>query len=261
MHRTFSLLRRGTAGALAVLLALLAVPLSAPAHAQLAVYDNPNHVENIQQALRALYAIYQRIEQIRHLIAQVEWMADQLKGLKDPKSREVATLLYRLSVILRRGKALVYSLEDLAERYEELYPGFEALDDPPEELREQVEVILDTASAVLVSTREMGRTYVPAQRAIGRMKAQLDAAETNAELIQAAGLISAWTGEEVSKLLQQTAALTNLQAVYIAHQVNAQAQAEATFEDWVESGRGRARDYDGSAGPDLIPDGYPGKRP
>lgn len=261
MQGISSPLRRGVAGTLACLLALLAVPLSRPTQAQLLVYDPPNHVENVLQAVRALYAIYQRIEEIRRLIQQVEWMRQQLEGLQDPSSREVATLLYRLGVILTRGKALVYSLESLAARYEELYPGFVASDDPPGDVREQTEVVLDTAAAVLVSTRELSKNYLPAQRAIGRMKAQLAAAETNAELIQAAGLVSAWTGEEVSKLLQQTAALTNLQAVYIAHEVNSRAQAEATFEEWVEAGRGYSRDYDGSGGPDLVPDGYPGKRP
>lgn len=248
--------RRLLALALAAVLIVLAVP--APAPAQFAVYDAAVHIENILQTLNQLFAILQRIEEIRHLLDQVEWMAKQLEGLENPQSREVATLLFRLQVLLQRGEALAYTLEDLASRYEELYRGWEPSEEPAEAVRYQTEVALDTIQAVLLSTQALSRNDIPAQRAIGAMKDQLDAAETNAELIQASGLMTAWTGEEVSKLLQQTAALTNLQAVYFAHQINGRAQAEATFERWLEDGYDPDLRYDATDAPSLLPPGYPG---
>lgn len=248
--------RRLLALALAAVLTVTAVP--SPAPAQVAVYDIAVHVENILQTLSQAFAILQRIEEIRHLLAQVEWMAEQLEGLEDPRSREVATLLFRLQVLLQRGEALAYTLEDLASRYEELYRGWEARDEPAEEVRHQTEVALDTIQAVLLSTQALSRNDIPAQRAIGRMKDQLAAAETNAELIQASGLMTAWTGEEVSKLLQQTAALTNLKAVYYAHQINSRAQAEATLEEWLAEGYDPDLRYDASDAPSLVPPDYPG---
>lgn len=251
--------RRRRAVVLLLLLSLglgLAVP--APVSAQWAVYDVANHVENIQQALRALVAIYQRIEQIRQLIAQVEWMYEQLEGLEDPTSREVATLLYNLGVVIRHGDALVYSLEDLAGRYEELFRGWEAREEPLEEVREQTRVVLDTAQAALLSTRRLSKNYVPSQQALGAMKVQLEGAETQAELVQASGLISAWVGEEVSKLLQQTAVMTNLLAVELAQRVDERALGEATWERLLEEAYRPAR-YDGSDAPPLVPVGYPGR--
>ena len=184
-------------------------------------------------------------------------MAHQLEGLEDPSSREVASLLYTLSRIVQRGEALVYSLDTLARRYEELFRGFDASDEPKAELEEQTRVLLDTTEAVLLSTQRLANNYIPSQQALGAMKAQLEGAETNAEVVQAAGLISAWSGEETSKLLQQTAVLTNLQAVDIAYRANARAMAQATLDRWIAEGYRPAR-YDASDAPPLIPRDYPG---
>jgi P-type conjugative transfer protein TrbJ len=241
----------------AALLLATTLLLPLPAHAQWLVYDTANHWENIQQVLQAAYAVLQRIEQIQRLIDQLEWMEQQLEGLEDPHSREVASLLYTLSRVIQRGEALVYSLERLEQRYEELFRAFDPSDEPTAEWEEQTRVLLDTTEAVLVSTKRLANNFVPSQQVLGRMKAQLDSAETNAELIQASGLITAWSGEETSKLLQQVAALTNLLAVDIAHRTNAKAMGEATLERWIHEAYLPTR-YDASDAPPLIPRDYPG---
>lgn len=71
--------RRLLALALAAGLTVLAVP--SPAAAHFAVYDAAVHIENILQTLQQAFAILQRIEEVRHLLRQVEWMAEQLEGL------------------------------------------------------------------------------------------------------------------------------------------------------------------------------------
>lgn len=240
-----------------VLALVVTLSLPLPAFGQAAVYDAANHFENILQTLRALYAIYQRVEQISQQVKQVKWMAHQLEGLADPRSREVASLLYTLSQIIQRGEALVYSLEDLAGRYEELFRGFDPSREPSADFEEQTRVLLDTTQAVLISTRRLGDTFVTSQQDLGAMKEQLDVAETNAQVAQASGLITAWAGEETSKLLQQVAVLTNLQAVDIAYRTNLQAMGEGTLDRWVADGYRPTR-YDASDAPRLIPADYPG---
>ena len=246
---------------IALLVILLTVTLTPPpASAQLAVYDPANWAENFQQTLSQLLGIIQRYEEIYHQIKQVEWMLEQLEGLENPTSREVASLLYWVGELMQEGEALAYSLEDLEGRFEELFRGFEAARKPDVEAREQMQAVLDTAKGVLLSTRQLGRTFVSSQQAVGRMKEQLAAAETNAELMQASGLLTAWSGEEVSKLLQQTAAMTNLLAVESAYEVNRRASAEQTFSDWLESARALDPRYDTSRAPSLVPANYPGAR-
>ena len=243
----------------AVLVAVLALALlPTPATAQFAVFDAANWIENFQQALRSLLAIHQRYEEIAQQVRQVEWMLEQLEGLEDPSSREVATLLYWVGELMKEGEALAYSLEDFERRFKELFRGFDPAREPEVETREQMQVVLDTAEAVLLSTRQLGRTFVSSQQEVGRMKEQLLAAETNAELMQASGLLTAWSGEETSKLLQQMAALTNLLAVESAWKVNREAQGEATLEEWMERARAIDRRYDASSAPTLVPAGYPG---
>lgn len=243
---------RRTAAA-ATLAAVLAVAAAAPARGQFAVYDTANHVENVIQTAQAIYSVYQRIEQIRQLYDQLRWMAKQIEQLEDPGGREVASLLYYLGVLMQQGEALVYSLEDLERRYREIYPGAVVAQDLPAEDRRRVETALDTYLAVLRSSQRIARNFVPSQQTLGGLKSRLMAAEGNREVTQAAGLLTAYSAEETSKLLQQVTALVNLQAVHHAGEIGRQAAAEATFLDAVERADRPVLRYDGSGAPPLVP--------
>lgn len=243
---------------LAALLALvLALPLASPVGGQFAVYDVANYVENALQAIRALHAIQQRVEQIRQLYSQLEWMAQQLEELEDPSYREVATLLYYVGVLVQEGEALAYSLDDFERRYRDLYRGYEVAEDLDEASREQMRVALDTFLGSMLSTQRLAHNAVPSQQTLGRMKEQLLLAEGAREVAQASGLITAHSAEESSKVMQQLALMTNMQAVYYAHALNREAMAEETFTRALERAYRPGLRYDASTAPGLVPTNYP----
>jgi type IV secretion system protein TrbJ len=244
-------LRRATAAA--TLAAVLTTAAAAPARAQFAVYDNPNHIENIVQTIQSILGVLQRLEQIRQLYDQLRWMAAQIERLEDPGGREVASLLFHLGVLMQQGEALVYSLEDLERRFRETYPGAVVAEDLPAEDRRRIETALDTYLAVLRSSQRVARNFVPSQQTLGAMKSNLMAAEGNREVTQAAGLLTAFHAEETSKLLQQVTALVNLQAVHHADEIGRQAAAEATFLGALERAHRPVLRYDGSGAPPLVP--------
>jgi P-type conjugative transfer protein TrbJ len=248
-------LRRATAAV--ALAAVLATTAAAPARAQFAVYDNPNHIENIAQTIQSILAVLQRVEQIRQLYDQLRWMAAQIERLEDPGGREVASLLFHLGVLMQQGEALVYSLEDLERRFRETYPGPVVAEDLPAEDLRRVRTALDTYFAVLRSSQRVARNFVPSQQTLGAMKSNLMAAEGNREVTQAAGLLTAFHAEETSKLLQQVTALVNLQAVHHAGEIGREAAAEATFLDALDRARRPVLRYDGSGAPPLVPADLP----
>lgn len=244
-------LRRAIAAAM--LATVLATAAAAPARAQFAVYDAPNHVENLIQTVQSILAVVQRVEQIRHLYDQLRWMAAQIERLDDPGGREVASLLFHLGVLMQQGEALVYSLEDLERRFRDTYPGPVAAEDLPAEDRLRVETALDTYLAVLRSSQRVARNFVPSQQTLGAMKSNLMAAEGNREVTQAAGLLTAFHAEETSKLLQQVTALVNLQAVHHASEIGRQAAAETTILEAIARAQRPVVRYDGSGAPPLVP--------
>lgn len=215
--------RRSTAAAVCLALALAAVlPPAAPA--QVVVYDPANHRENILTAIQTWVAILQGITQIANQL-------QDLLALEDPEFREIQALLVELAQILRATEGLVYPLEDLDPRFQDLFPGFTPADDLPDSYAESVRVTLGTLRAVLLSTRRNARDLEEAQATLGTLRDQLLETEGNLEAVHAQGILVGFLAEEVSKTTQQLAALTNLLAVEAAHRVQMEAEGIATFEE------------------------------
>lgn len=241
--------RRCLAAGLVVVSLAGLVPL-APAGAQEAVYDQANHAQNIQTAIQTYLAILQRITQILNQL-------QDLAALEEPEYRQIRTLLLRLAQILREAEGLVYSLEDLDGRFRELYPGYEPAEDVSERYEDRVEVLLDTARGVLLSTKENARDLEEAQWTLGTLREQLLAAEGNLEAMHSQGILIGFLAEEVSKTNQQSMALTNLLAVEAAHRLQTESEALATFEEWLEESHGPAPTYDSGPMHPLVPGSLP----
>ncbi len=241
--------RRSLAVCLIALSVWGAVP-AAPAVAQEAVYDQANHIQNILTAIQTYLAILQRITMI---VNQVQ----DLAALEEPEYRQIRTLLLRLAQILREAEGLVYSLENLDERFQELYPGYEPAEDVAERYEDRVEVLLDTARGVLLSTKENSRDLEEAQWTLGTLRDQLLEAEGNLEAIHAQGILVGFLAEEVSKATQQSMALTNLLAVEAAHRLQTEAEAVSTFEEWLAESRQPAPTYDSGPMHPLVPGSLP----
>lgn len=241
---------------IAIILAItLLLPIAAPPPAEgtIPVIDPANLLQNIFTALQTYYAIAQRVSNLRSQYEQVAHQIQNLRNLVDPDTRQIATLLYYLKVILEQTDGLVYSMESLDREFRRLFAGYTPAEDLQGEYRERVHRVLETSRAALLATQRLSRNSVPSQQSVGAMKEQLLEAEGNLEAAHAQGLLVAFAAEETSKLGEQMALLVNLIAVDQAHRVNTRATETATFEAWLSKADIPLRPYAAHTPIPLLP--------
>lgn len=245
--------------ALAVLLALALslAPPPPPAAAALPVIDVANLTQNIRTALQTYLAIAQRVSMIVNQVRQIEAALKDLLRLENPQVREISWFLYDLAYLLRETEGLVYSLEQLDQVFRELFPGYEPADDLSEVYADRTHRTLETLRAALLSTQRMARTFGPSQAILDELTGQALAAQGNLEAQEAQSILTGFTAQEISKLLQQVAVLTNAQAVYFSNEIESRASAVATFETWLDDARRDAAPYETGTQFPLVPAGYP----
>jgi type IV secretion system protein TrbJ len=251
--------RRRTVALIAALaLALTLLPPSPPAEAVIPVIDGANLTENLKTAIQTYLAIGQRVSMLANQVRQIEAALQELKHLDHPLADEIGWLFYDLAALLRETEGLVYSLDDLDERVRDLFPGYEPAEDDLAELySDRTHATLETLRAALLSTQRMARSLGPTQQTVAALTEQALGAQGNLQALQANSVLVGFTAQQISRLLQQVAVLTNAQAVYDSNAIEREASAAATYEGWIDDSRREAAPYDSGTQFALVPPSYP----
>lgn len=230
---------------IAVMLAtLLLLPQVKEARAATPVIDAANLSQNIATRAQTWTAILQRINQISNQIRQIRIQIEQLLLAHQnlvhlgvdfrPVQTEIHRLLITYHRLLREGRALVYTMNRLAETFDEVFhPGASAVPWREEQQR-RVETTLATYRAALRASQAVGnRSFATQERNRQLMEQALDT-RGNLAALHAQALIQGHTAQEISKTAEQLATLNNLLAVEHAFEVASEASAERSLEAWVE---------------------------
>jgi P-type conjugative transfer protein TrbJ len=223
------------ASALAAALALLAA-LGAPApaaaiipvtdYAHIVVNQYWHYVHYVQFALE----IYQEYQALTNQVRQIINQLTALKKLANPNWREVYDLLANLDWIMRQGQALAYSYHDIDAQFQKVFPGWVEVQNWPVQRQTQTVRTLDTMRTALDTAAEQFRHDIADQLFLERLKSQMDGIHGHQEALELQATIQMYTAQELGVIKQSLAAGNNIQAVYYGHQINREAQAEATFE-------------------------------
>lgn len=251
--------------ALALVVSLLAPAATPPpVHAQLAVFDAPNFVENLLTALRTLEAIVQRVEMIRNQIEMIEGQIEQLErmdlNLEDldaPFFRRLFALVRNVRGELERTAGLLYTLSHLDERFRDLYPHHVVSDDVERDELEQMFATLETLRGTLLATQRLAQDATNAERVLEDLRQQALDTEGNLQIAKAQAMMLAHLSQEVSKSQQQISILANALIVREAQTASREARAEATFRESLRTSYRFLPDYDAAAGLALIPPNLP----
>ncbi len=233
--------RRALAAALVL---CLLTPLLPPALAQVAVIDAPNLEQNLATRLQTWTAILQRItqiaNQIRQIRIQLEVLAIQARNLvrlgidADPILSQIRDLIGAYHELLDEGHALVYTAHDLRHQFREIFDPFPADGSWREEQLVRSETSLDTYLAILQANGEFGRNAIRTQIRNEELMDQALGTGGNLEALHAQALIQAHTAQEVSKTVEQLAALNNLLAVHFANEIATRESLERSFDRWLD---------------------------
>jgi P-type conjugative transfer protein TrbJ len=214
----------------AVLVALLA---PAPAAAVIPVTDYAHILVNqywhylhyVQFALQ----IYQHYQMLANQFRQIIYQLTALKKLANPNWREVYDLLANLDWIMRQGQALAYSYKNIDAQFQQVFPGWVEVQNWPAQRQAQAVRTLDTMRTALDTTSEQFRHDIADQLFLERIKSQMEGIHGHQEALELQGTILMYTAQELGVIKQSLATANNMQAVYYGHQINREAQGEATL--------------------------------
>lgn len=217
--------RRFAAGLFA-LLVCAATPL--PARAQFGlfgsglVFDPSNFARNVLHYAR-------RLEQMNLQRQQLGLELAAMRKLPSPSWREIRSTAGQVDALMARGQALGYSLRAIDREFARTFPGARAFQNYPAERESQAMRTLATLRATLNALNRAARDVPTSVAQLDRIKRQLATAQGHEAALELNGTIGMYTAEELTLLRQAVAALTNVQTVYYADQVNGAAQEAATL--------------------------------
>jgi P-type conjugative transfer protein TrbJ len=200
------------------------VPVIDYAHILVNLYWHYLHY--VQFALQ----IYQEYQALTNQYHQIVNQLTALKKLANPNWREVYDLLANLDWIMRQGQALAYSYKDIDAQFQKVFPGWTEVQNWPVQRQAQAVRTLDTMRTALDTTAEQFRHDIADQLFLERLKSQMDGIHGHQEALELQATIAMYTAQELGVIKQSLAAANNIQAVYYGHEINREAQAEATLE-------------------------------
>jgi P-type conjugative transfer protein TrbJ len=202
--------------------------LPASAHAQFGlfgsgiVFDPSNFARNVLHYAR-------RIEQMNMQRQQLQQQVAAMRKLRNPNWRQIDAALAQMDVLLQQGQALAYSLRAIDAEFQRTFPGAQVFRNYPVEERTQAVRTLATMRGALNAANRAGQEYRTNVARLEGIKRQLGSIQGHEEALELNGTIDMYSAEELTLLRQAVSTLTNVQAVYYANEVNAEAQAQATF--------------------------------
>jgi P-type conjugative transfer protein TrbJ len=208
------------------LLGCLAAPARARAQFGLLgsgiVFDPSNFARNVLHYAR-------RLEQLNLQRQQFQQQLTALRKLPNPNWRAIAGTLGQMDAALAQGQALAFSLQAIDREFQRTFPGTQVFRNYPAEQETQAVRTLATLRGALNAANRAARDVPTSVARLEAIKRQLGSVQGHQAALELNGTIGMYSAEELTLLRQAVAALTNVESVYYADQVNAQAQEAATL--------------------------------
>lgn len=200
---------------------VLIVTVSSPARAQWTVYDPANYAENVIQYTHQLLQINYQVQQLQ---AQLRAL------LKLPRApwRDVNGQLGGMAALMGGSQTLGYAAPGVGSTFAALFPVSRPVADWPAEQQLRTQSAVDLLRAAVLATSEQQQAVAPGAQAIQRMKALNGSIDGHEQAIELQNTAAVYSAEELMLLRQVAMAQTNIQAVYYAAQLNAEAQRDVT---------------------------------
>ena len=186
------------------------------------VFDPSNFARNVLHYSR-------RIEQMNLQRQQLQQQIIAMRKLRNPNWRQINAALSQVDALMQQGQALAYSLRAIDAEFQRTFPGVKVFKDYPAEQRTQAIRTLATMRGALNAANRAAQEFPTSIARLEAMKRQFGTVQGHEEAIELTGTIGMYSAEELTMLRQAVSGLTNVQAVYYANQVNAEAQRQATF--------------------------------
>jgi P-type conjugative transfer protein TrbJ len=187
---------------------------------QLAVFDPTNYAENVLHYAKA-------VQELRAASTQIANQVTALRKLANPRFRDITATWGSVDAAMGSGSGILYRQNDPSASLRSIYPGVVANQHYVPEREAQVGTTLATAVAVLKAARAQGGTFDDGRQQLDAMKSQVGTIQGHEQALELQNTVGLFGANEAMLTRQAIEGQANLEAVYYAQQVNAEAQAEA----------------------------------
>ena len=207
---------------------------------QIPVIDAANLVQNTTTALQAVESVLKQVEMIRNQMTQIENMVQnttRLAGLWDAEARP---RLQRLGQIIEQEQAIAYQMARIDAEFRRRFPGYRPVTDWGREYELWTRTAMDTLRGTLNAARLHAENFATEQGRIEALQRMSDSAAGRMQALQVGNMMAAEQLQQLVQLRQLILAQMNAQNVYMATQLNRDAQEAATVSEWVRNGNSTA---------------------
>lgn len=211
------------------------------------VFDPTNFAENAITAVQQTLSVAQEIRMVANqgtqIAQQVQQLQHELQMLEDMARHTLTTgtvawgetenALEALGQAIELGVSISYRLSDVAEAFEDRFPGYEAPTHWPTAYASWSKSVLDTLRGTLASAGRNVGDAPRVQSALAALRSANDGAQGRLQAFQIGNQLASLQVEEMAKLRQLFAAQINAQNAYLGAQEAKAAGSAAAFDAWV----------------------------
>lgn len=207
---------------ISLVIAILIVTARA-AHAQFGgsqiVFDPSMFARQLQQLQQETAAVTNLAQQLQYIIRNTTgggagvWQSDQ-------------NLLANLGGLISEQQGLSYSMDGLANQFQQLYPGYQTTSTPgAQSPQATVATTLNTLNGALASAQVQAQNFQAEQATLQNLELRNQTAVGNLQAVQVSNELALAQVQQIQMLRQLVMAQMNSQNVAAANQINAQVQS------------------------------------
>jgi len=205
------------------------ISYSSVTQAQVVIFDTHADPYSVLEYARD---VVQTVQQVEHLIHDQK--IDALNGLKYISHfQELTPLLDEIETRLNKGLSLTYEVENISEKFDELFKGFEPSGDYLADFEKWTTTTLDTLNATLDAASLQKEHIKSEQQFFKAIELYNSSASGRDQLLQTGNMITGYLTKETTKLRELLLGQLNAENVYRANELNMKAQEQAKTHEWL----------------------------
>jgi P-type conjugative transfer protein TrbJ len=161
-------------------------------------------------------------------LEQIQYQLQALAKLRGAPWRNVGTSLGSIAAVMGAPRSLGYAAPSVTTTFQALFPAVRPVQDWPTEQRARAQTSVNVLQAALASTAQQQSAVAPGTDAIDWMKELNATVQGHEEALELQNTAAIYSAEELMLLREAAMAQTNIQAVFYANQMNAEAQRDVT---------------------------------
>ena len=227
--------RQGVVGLLTLSLSVLPPPARALFGAGDIVYDPANYAQNVLTAVRALQSNLNEAAQIANQLQQIEMDVKNLASFPASAWNTVQADLNQLKQLAKSSGEIGAALQTLSAQFKQLYPGYQAPTNYEQDYQQWTHRSLEGLNKALEAAAQQSQQLQAESDNTQELANLSRTAGGHLQALQAGNMIALQLVDQLQALRHLQVMETQAQNLYMASQLQNQAEEKAAIKRWLDS--------------------------